>query len=776
VKIYKIGFFKLENIGIIDIANYWNSLSFLFKDPIKPIFDNNIKTLTIDAVDKLLIIYRSLLERESQVVVQKFTLQLLVCLFASDTHLFPSNDFFFKLVKECKELESNYDLFLSLFKQMNNKTKAKGGRFKDVTYFNGGIFKDIQIIELTLDELKMLEEIAQYQWSKIDPTIFGSIFEYSMDKKTQHDTGSHYTYEQDIMKIIRPTIIEPIMEKINKANTIKSLKELRDSLGKLKILDPACGSGNFLYIALRELKNLELEIISKIQTLSKIDQSEYDEHGNVIKYSVIKTTQFFGIDINPFAVELAKVTLSFGKKIFNDLFFSYNRGNISFINKTLPFDDLDSNIIVDDALFCDWVKADIIIGNPPFLGRNNIRKSLGGEYVKKLQTLSPKLADFCTFWFRKAHEHSAKRIGLVGTNSISQGQSRENSLAYILGNKGIIVNAISSQNWNGSAGVQVSIVNWVKGCKVKDCFLDDKKVKTINSSLKNATDYSFAKPLKGNIDKSFESCELGNKGFIVSSLKAREWINIDQKYKKILKPMIDGSHLVNRNKKLNWVIDFCDMPLEEVSTYDLIFEYLKINIKHIRDKSIERNRRIYWWRFGRIRLRMRKNLNNLNFYFCLPKVAKYTYFQLIDINILPCEANMVITSDDFFILGILNSKLHIDWVKIQGSTLRDTNRYTNTTCFLTFPFPDISDEKKQEVRKIMTELENYRMKEMISRNWSITKLYNEFINEPVSLLFQLHQKLDKAVCKCYGFKHGKKNYNDEIFELNQIRFKGENKK
>jgi len=158
----------------------------------------------------------------------------------------------------------------------------------------------------------------------------------------------------------------------------------------------------------------------------------------------------------------------------------------------------------------------------------------------------------------------------------------------------------------------------------------------------------------------------------------------------------------------------------------------------------------------------------LKSYFCLPKIAKYTCFRSIDITILPCEANMVVASDDFFILGILNSKLHLDWVLAQRSTLKSDTRYTNTTCFMTFPFPaNVTNMQKQKVRKIMTELENFRTQEAISRNCTITTLYNNFFHEPSSKLFKLHQKLDKYVCNCYGWKYNNTiSYNDEIFNLN----------
>lgn len=762
----------LDKFKTVDIETRWRCLAFLSKERIEPLFENNVEKVTEEAVSKLLRIYHSLIKRgEPKEKVQRFTLQILICLFSEDIGLFPHDGFFLELILDCKNNKtSTYDLFTALFNQMNSKDKAKGGRFKDVSYFNGGVFKEIVSIELNENELYLLEVSAKFDWSKVEPAIFGNIFEDSMDKPERHQTGSHYTYEQDIMKIVRPTVIQPILEKIKKADTLDKLLELRKSLGLLKILDPACGSGNFLYITVRELKNLELEILSKIQEL-------YPRYPIEDKTSVIQLNQFYGMDINNFAVELAKVTLSFGKKIFNNLFLEYIKSNhlsFDFVDKTLPFDDLDKNIIVTDALFTDWVESDFIIGNPPFLGGKYLREQRGDEYAERIYSQFPESKgqpDYCVFWFQKAHNSKAKRIGLVGTNSIAQGVSRTASLQYIVDNGGKIINAISTQDWSGEAHVHVSIVNWVKNKEdyPLSVYLDNKKVKTINSSLKNEADYTKAHRLKENLKLSFQGCELAGKGFVISASTAKSWIKEDSKNQDVLKVMIDGKTLVSPYMQKDWVIDFNDMSLEEASKYALPFEHVKKLIKPDRDKNARNARKVYWWQFGEKRPGMRKALEGLTCYFVLPKVAKYTCFQAIDISILPCEANMVIAYDDFFVLGILNSTIHLDWVHVHMSTLKADPRYTNTTCFETFPFPKkVSDAKKDSVREVMKELEDFRRKECLDRKCSITDFYNKFKEEPSSNLFKLHQKLDKSVCSAYGWKYTEgEKYNDELLELNE---------
>ena len=769
----------LDSLTVEELKNRWRALAFLSKDPIEPVFRNNVEKVTAKAVEKLLKIYHSLINRgEEKKKVQKFVLQLLVCLFSEDIGLFPIADYFLALLQEGRKTQAANELITALFRQMNSPKKAKDGIFRDVNCFNGGIFKEINPIELNKHELDLLEETAKFDWSRIEPAIFGNIFEYSMDSTEQHATGAHYTYEKDIMKIVRPSIITPFAEKISKASTLDNLLQIREELGKIKVLDPACGSGNFLYIALRELKNLEIQVVAKIS-------ENFKKYRIQDIYSVIRLKQFYGMDSNPFAVELAKVTLSIGKKICNDMFLSFikkNQLSLEFEDRTLPFDDLDKNIVTEDALFCQWPKADVIIGNPPFLGGKYLRTERGDEYAEKVYEAFPDVKgqpDYCALWFRKAHDSSAKRIGLVGTNSVAQGVTRKAGLEYITEHNGIITNAVSTQVWSGTANVHVSIVNWVKNKKdvPDELKLDEAKVSFINSSLKAQADYTGAKRLAENLGKSFQGCELSGKGFAISAEIAKKWIAADDKNKNILKPMMDGKSLVNPGIDLEWVIDFNDMTLEQAAGYELPFAHVEKHVKPVRDTNKRKARKVYWWQFGEKRPGMRKALKDLKSYFCLPKIAKYTCFRAIDISILPCEANMVIASDDFFVLGVLNSKLHLDWVSAQRSTLEDRTRYTNTTCFETFPFPcNAKESDKEKVREIMKELETFRTEEAVSRKCTITVLYNKFFKEPSGNLSKLHRKLDKAVCDCYGWKYSETgSCNENLFLLNREKAETESK-
>ncbi|MBL1210905.1 DNA methyltransferase [Geminocystis sp. GBBB08] len=789
----------VDIVALSDLGKRYSAFNFMARGESKPIFNNNQVEVTEKAGRRLGELFQILqqrlispsplenkppksplkretfnsmtptLPREAGGVlkIQRFILQCVLAMFAEDRGLLPES-LFIRCVEECIAGASSYDVLGGLFREMNSHGITPTGKYQGVEYFNGGLFATVETIELTKPELEILATVARQDWSKVRPAIFGNIFEGTVNAKERHSYGMHYTSEADIMKIVRPTITKYWEDLIDSANTVKELTNLQVQLQDYKVLDPACGSGNFLYVAYQELKRIEQVLLDKIASKNKGQNLQRN-------LSFVTPNQFFGMDINPFAVELAKVTLMIARKVAIDKF--------NLIEPALPLDSLDHNIICTDALFSDWIKADAIIGNPPFLGGKKLRQELGDDYAEKIYQQFKEVKgqpDFCIFWFRKTHDNLTEnaRAGLVGSNSISQNVSRQASLDYIVKNDGFIHDAVSTQVWSGEAAVHVSIVNWAKE-KSNQLFLDNKPVYQISTSLKNEISVTSAKKLQANKNLSFESCGLRGKGFIISEEEAKEWIKKDSKNQEVLKPMIDGRGLIYPFEKLDWVIDFNDMSIEEASNYYLPFERVREKVKPERDKQRRESRKKYWWRFGESCPAMRRALKGLKCYFAIPKVVKYVLFTPVDISILPCEANMVIASDDFYFLGILTSKIHRIWVKAQSSTLGETLRYTNTTCFETFPFPQLknaffpryldslnnSDDMKmvgiahstkeqkivQQIRDKMIELNDYRNVQSTSKQWGITKLYNEYFHEPSIKLYQLHQQLDQLVMKAYNF-------------------------
>ena len=461
-------FDPVERVLLRDLASSGNSFGFMLPVPQPTRFGNNRVEVTRKAADAFAEVFRKIIARkEDRTRTQRFILQLLVSVVSEDIGLLPDN-FVTNLLEQCVERPADsFDLLGGLFRQMATEEEARGGRYAGIKYFNGGLFKVVDPIELKLTEADQLFKAAdRHDWAQVKPEIFGTLFQHSMEdgadgkRDERHAFGAHFTSEADIMKVVGPTISRPWRERI--AASGKSLPKLRDTLRDLRlfrVLDPACGSGNFLFVAYREIKRLERTLLLALR-----DAGERPER----LATGILLTNFFGLDVVPFAVELAKVTLMLAKELElreADKFAAAD--GLHLPERPLPLDNLDQQILCADSLFTDWPKADAIIGNPPYLGSRYLAKEHGYDYATRLYARFPgvpKMADFCTHWFRLAHDAlpPGGRAGLVGTNTIRQNESREASLDYIVENGGVITDAISTQVWSGDAAVHVSIVNWEK--------------------------------------------------------------------------------------------------------------------------------------------------------------------------------------------------------------------------------------------------------------------------------------------------------------------------
>ncbi|MDD1438009.1 N-6 DNA methylase, partial [Dolichospermum sp. ST_sed10] len=741
----------VDKITLEQLPERSGALAFMELGQKMPVFQNNQVEVTIKAARRM---GELLLELESRgiekLIAQRFILQCVLAMFAEDRQLLP-RDMFISCVQDCMNGASSYDVLGGLFREMNQTGITPAGRYQGVDYFNGGLFSQIHAIELTREELNFLDVSARENWSKVRPAIFGNLFEGSIYKEERHARGIHYTSEVDIMKIVRPTISRYWEERIEEVNTVKELSTLQIELQSYRVLDPACGSGNFLYIAYQELKRIEILLLEKIQLLNKSKNKQ-------MQMGLVTPLQFYGMDTNPFAVELARVTLMIARKIAID--------NLQLTEPALPLDTLDKNIVCQDALFSEWVKANAIIGNPPFLGGNKVRLELGDEYIEKVFNKFPNIkdkVDFCTYWFRLAHENIVQkgRIGLVASNSISQGLARKASLDYITQNNGYIHEAVTTQVWSGEAAVHVSIVNWCYE-QPNQYYLNDQLVKQINSSLTTTVDISQTNIIQANSNYAFKGVQPTGKGFLILEEEVNSYIKKNDENKNILKQFLDAKDLARnpRGNPSRWIIDFNDMTLEEASNYEMIFAHIQDTVKIERENNRREVTRINWWQYGEKRPGMRKAIKNLSCYFVVPRHSKWFIFIPAEKEWLPGDSTTVIASDDFYILGILTSNVHRIWVKSQSSTLEDRTRYTHNTCFETFPFPQTVENKiVQKIRTKTQELHQYRTQQMETKQWGITTLYNKFFHEPSSQLYKLHQQLDKLVMEAYKF-----NAEDDILE------------
>ena len=598
-----------DTIKIDELPDRYGPLNFLWPTNERAVFRVNREKVTREAADLLSAVYRSIKSKKSvsPATAQRFALQALVCLFSEDIGLLPKH-FFTQLLDECVDPPKAFDLFDGLFRAMNAREGTRGGRFAAVPYFNGGIFSQSAAVELDpQNEIAILRNAATYNWSEVSPDIFGTIFQHSMDAEERHAMGAHYTSQEDIMRIVGPTIVQPFTDAIDRADTKKELDAIRDRLTSLRVLDPACGSGNFLYIAYREMRRIEASIIAK--------QTEIDRRAakGQAAFGHVSPAQFFGMDVLPFAVELAKVTLSLAPKLASD--------ELHTSEKTLPLDNLDGNIAVKDALIdangnrAVWPAADVIIGNPPFLGAKRLKPERGADYVNAVRKAYPEvpgMADYCVYWFRRAHDHLpattpadpfAGRAGLVGTQNIRNNQSRVGGLDHIV-KDGVIVEAVENMPWSGEANVHVSIANWVKKPKAKateaallipkkrrlwsavdpklELFDQDnlssnpktvtkgkrgkvrkdksyemavRAVEIISPSLSDATDVSAARVLDVNAKGTFclQGVTPGYDGFVLEATEAKA---IRSDSAKLVKPYVIGRELANGDgRAVRFLID-----------------------------------------------------------------------------------------------------------------------------------------------------------------------------------------------------------------------------
>ena len=743
-----------------------------------PVFNNNLVAVTEKAAGRMGELLTMLTKRQRDAidpkVAQRFVLQCVLAMFAEDRQLLPE-DLFIGMVRECLDRtrqgkpSNTYDILGNLFQEMNRPGITPAGRYQGVEYFNGGLFREVHPLELTQKELELLEAAASQDWKAVRPSIFGNIFESAIGKSNsaeRHAHGIHFTSEEDILKIVRPTITRYWEEKIANATTLGDLFTLQTELRNYKVLDPACGSGNFLYMAYLELKRLERVLQDKIDARRRSESGQ-----GQMSIGFVTPQQFYGMDTNAFAVELARVTLMIARKVAIDLCDIHDQ-------PALPLDTLDENIVCKDALFTEWVKADAIIGNPPFLGGKHMRISLSDEYIDRVFARFPDVkdsVDFCAYWFRLAHDQIGEkgRAGLVGTNSISQGKSRIAALDYITQNDGYIHDAVSTQVWSGEANVHVSIANWSREEPSK-YFLDDVEVPYISSSLRAITDVSQAVRLKVNLNRCFQGVIPVGKGFIVTEKQVNDWTKADPKNQEVLKLFSMGANLAQEvnGKPERWIIDFSNMPVEDASDYRLPFEHVKLNVKPEREQNREAVMREKWWRFKRTNEAMRKALASLDYCFAIPRVSKWAIFIPFPSNWLAGDKSVVVASDDFYVFGILTSNVHRTWMHAQKSTLKADIAYTHNTCFETFPFPqtippapldkgggDSRGDLITAIRATAQELHDYRSQQMEKKQWGITKLYNEYFHEPTSQLFKLHAKLDQLVLQAYGF-----NSDDDLLE------------
>ncbi|WP_438003738.1 DNA methyltransferase [Sorangium sp. So ce321] len=723
----------------------------------------NVGKVSREVADLVAKLYRSLKskfpKREAEII--RFTLQCIITMFAEDIGLLPPDHFTTLLYEGARHRDVDRRL-REFFDLMGTRDVTPP---RPVAYFNGGLFAAPVTLPLEDAELTVLIRAAEAHWKYVDPHIFGSVFQGIMDDAERHASGAHYTAHEDIMRVVGPTIVEPWRKRIAEAKTLTELLDVRRALAKFRVLDPACGSGNFLYVAFRELYSLETQLLARIR--------EFPSGQGIGWGSVISTLNFHGIDTNAFAVELAKVTLNIAKKIaFEDrrqkAADASLQGELE-VDPSLPLDNLDKNIVCADALFTEWPEVDAIVGNPPMLGGLKIRSELGVTYLEQLQSRYPEVngrADFCAYWFRRAHERLATgtRAGLVATNTIREGNTREAATDFIVQNGGTITDAVSSQSWPGEAVVNVSMVNWIKGT-VPDAprRLEIEGVvyecKSIPPSLQLQADLRSASPISANTRGTAQGLVLGTKAFQLDRATART-LSADRRARPFLKPIAVASHLLRGRltQDPDYVIDMTLCTSEaQARQAGSAFEYLK---KHVYPAVFEKaetattehykNWLRTWWRPFWPRLEFVEVLTGFDRIIVCSRHAARPVFAFLSRKFFPTESLQLFAFEDDYSFGILQSKAHWLWAVGVGSKIKDDTRYTGDV-WDTFPWPqEVSESAVANVAAAARELRATRQRLMEANGWSLRELHQAAEIDGPHPLKDAQRALDEAVAEAYG--------------------------
>ena len=740
--------------------------------------------------------------------IAHFLTKLVFCLFAEDVGLLPAaprsqTGIFSDVVENTRDNPANFVKYMKdLFNAM-----AVGGHFmyRDIPYFNGQLFEDLRVEELSYEALLKLEEVANLNWRSVEPSIFGTLFERSLDPSKRAQLGAHYTSRDDILLIVEPVLMQPLRrqwdaiqeqgaplrQKYDAAKTGRDRQEfqlkllaLRDDMLKqlreVRVLDPACGSGNFLYVALGLLLDLEKAVINH-DLFAGLEQVKPDPR--------VHPRQLFGIEINPIAHALASIVVWIGY-----IQWRQNNGYFHFTEPIL--ERLQDNIRQMDAILAfdgegkpvepEWPEVDVIVGNPPFLGGGRVRGELGDHYVEKLWSLYdkrlPGFSDLVCYWFERARveieQNRAQRAGLLATNSIRGGANRE--VLKRIKDTGDIFMAWSDREWIlDGARVRVSMVGFDNAAEDRRV-LDGLSASAINPDLTAAVDITTALSLRHNV----EICFMGPspKGpFDIEAQLAQKMIQADSRNEFVVRPVASGIDIARRSRNL-WTIDFGLLSFEEARQYSEPFNYLQQHVYPVRSKNRRAAYAERWWQYAEARPGLRAATNSLSRLIVTPTLAKHRVYVWGDPKTLYNQQVISIARSDDYFFGVLHSRLHEVWSLRMGTSLEDRPRYTPTTTFETFPFPwspghEPSDDPRYQAiaaaaKQLHTERDAWLnpagLGEKALKARTLTNLYNALnvwrgkekmknikaaAADFAPRLDELHKALDRAVCDAYGWPH-----------------------
>jgi hypothetical protein len=772
--------------------------------------------------------------------VAGFLTRCLFSMFAEDVKLIPEGSFT-DLLQSLKGDSTQFvPLVAALWREMDVGGYSVVLR-KTLPRFNGKLFKQPDVLPLDRDQIALLLEASKADWTQVEPAIFGTLLERALVPAERHALGAHYTPRSYVERLVLPTVIEPLREswryvqaaalvlaQEGKQKEVEAeLRAFHLRLCQLRVLDPACGSGNFLYVTLEHMKRLEGEVLNQLHEFGH-GQSLLEAEG-----LTVDPHQFLGLEINPRAAAIAELVLWIGYLQWH--FRTQGQGlppspilkdfrNIECRDAVLVHDGLDYALddkgiavsrwdgrtlkthpvtgeqVPDEAARvpleryknprqAEWPAADVVVGNPPFIGAATMRAALGDGYVDSLRgawQAVPESADFVMFWWHHAAQLVAQgklaRFGFITTNSLRQTFNRR--VVQTALDSGVhLAFAVPDHPWVDSAdGAAVRIAMTVAAPGAGEGRLSTVTAEhegkgeglevelaectgTIHADLKVGADVTASQALRANGDVSNRGFCLFGAGFIVKPEDAAQ-LEADAP----IKHYRNGRDLTERPRGV-CVIDLFGHDADAVrrrwpATYQWVLERVKPERDHNKREVRKRN----WWLFGEPNPKLRQQLTGLPRYIATVETAKHRVFQFLDATIAPDNMLIAIALDDAYVLGVLSSGVHVVWALAQGGTLEDRPRYNKSRCFETFPLPVATAEQQARIRDLAEQIDAHRKRVLAAHtDLTLTGLYNvmqklgagdtalnakeKLIHEKglVAVLKQLHDELDAAVLDAYGW-------------------------
>lgn len=772
--------------------------------------------------------------------VAQFLMRCLFSMFAEDVELLPT-DSFTDLLKGFRQNLTHLTPALTDFWELMDKGGFDRALKTSVKRFNGELFANATALELDGEEADLLIKAAEADWSHVEPAIFGTLLERALDPKERHKLGAHFTPRAYVERLVLPTIIEPLREDWQAAQALAAqalqeeaelarkgkkedgkerLAKREEALGYLntfhrqlcdtRVLDPACGSGNFLYVALEHMKRLEGEVLHDMEAYE--GQQQLDMTG---AYTV-SPDQFLGIELNPRAAAIAEVVLWIGYLQWH--FRTW--GNADRLGE--PILQRFNNIEHRDALVDTtqkgalrrtvWPDADFIIGNPPFIGNKKMREDLGDEYVEKLRSLYSEYGgsiDFVMYWWARSaqqlrsrhaqNDRDTRRFGFITTNSIKQNFNRRLIDQYMNTSRGKLsfIYALGDHHWIDSsdgASVRVAFSCIAKGehqgvlekvvFEAKNESLDgsrlvelDRIIGHVNSNFTIGANVGDSRKLTANRRLSFMGMKLvqsrkkDNPGFKINisefdEQKIEEYIDAG-----VLKYLVNTS-VLKFGYDPELVVDF--YPRTESESRNAapdLFNWVVKFVKPFRDENRNDWRREHYWLHGRPISDFRDSVRNLNYYIGTPATSKHRYFTFVSSECLPDGSIITICLASTYAIAIVSSFIHLEWAQANGGRMGVGNDliYNPTTCFETFPFPLPTDTQREKLAALGEELDSLRKRVLAEHEQlTMTKLYNvlEAVREGQALskkeqqiyddglvgtLKSIHDDIDLWTARAYGW-------------------------